>query len=86
MVPSQHSGFHILTWFELQEKEIGHYISPVSAYYNDMTSLPEEHPELHEFMKAGGFSVQMSSDNPVDQTVEETVNKDTKTVELKVSS
>ena len=56
----------------------------MSVYYSDMTSLQEEHPEVHEFMKTGGFSVQMSSKNrfgriPVDQTVEETVNKDTQT-------
>ena len=46
----------------------------MSVYYSDMTSLQEEHPEVHEFMKTGGFSVQMSSNNtfgriPVDQTV-----------------
>ena len=60
------------------------YARYMSVYYSDMTSLQEEHPEVHEFMKTGGFSVQMSSNNtfgriPVDQTVEERVNKDTQT-------
>ena len=55
----------------------------MSAYYSDMTSLPDEHPEVHEFMRNGGFSVQLSNDNtfgriPIDQTIGETVNKDTK--------
>ena len=45
-----------------------------SAYYGDMTSLPDEHPEVHEFMRNGKFSAQMSNDNtferiPVDQTL-----------------
>ena len=54
------------------------YARYMSAYYSDMTSLPDEHPEAHEFMRNGGFSVQLSNDNtfgriPVDQTLEETV-------------
>lgn len=49
-----------------------------------MTSLPKEHPQVHALLEAGGFSVQMSPDNafgriPVDQTIEETINKDTQT-------
>ena len=60
------------------------YARYMSAYYSDMTSLPDEHPEVDEFMRNGGFSVQMSEENtfgriPVDQTLEETVNKDTQT-------
>ena len=56
----------------------------MSAYYSHITNLPDEHPEVHEFMRNGGFSVQLSNDNtfgriPVDQTLEETVNKDTQT-------
>ena len=43
--------------------------------------LPDEHSEVQEFMRNGGFSVQLSNDNtferiPIDQTLEETVNKD----------
>ncbi|CAH3164949.1 unnamed protein product, partial [Porites lobata] len=49
-----------------------------------MTHLEETHPEAHEFLKYGGFSVQIGDQNPfgrvpVDQTCEETVNKDTQT-------
>ena len=60
------------------------YARYMSVYYSDMTSLQKEHPEVHEFMKTDGFSVQMSSNKtcgriPVDQTVEETVNKYTQT-------
>lgn len=68
------------------------YAQYVSVYYRDMTSLQDEHPDVHECMKMGSFSVQMSSNKtvgriPVDQTTEETVNRDPKTgVELKVSA
>ena len=60
------------------------YSRYMSVYYGDMMSLPQEHPDVFEFMKFGGFSVQMGSSNPfgripVDQTVEETVNRDTET-------
>lgn len=49
-----------------------------------MTRLPDTHPRVHEHILEGGFSVQMSDTNtfgriPVDQTIEETVNKDTQT-------
>lgn len=37
------------------------YARYMSAYYSDMTSLPDEHPEVHEFMRNGGFSVQLST-------------------------
>ena len=46
------------------------YARYMSIYYSDMTSLPKEHPQVHVFMGAGGFSV---------QTIEETINKDTQT-------
>ena len=49
-----------------------------------MTHLEETHPDAYEYLKLGGFSVQMGNQNPfgripVDQTCEETVNKDTQT-------
>ena len=52
----------------------------VSYCYSYMTILLHEHPEVHEFMRNGGFSVQLSNDNtfgriPVDQTLEEIVVK-----------
>ena len=57
-----------------------HYL-PV--YYADMSMLEDEHPEVYQRFLQGGFSVQLCSGNPygkipVDQTTEETVNKDTK--------
>jgi len=50
-----------------------------------MPKLEEEHPDIYHHMMEGGFSVQRSSSNPfgrvpVDQTLEETVNKYTQTV------
>ena len=49
-----------------------------------MTRQSETHPQVHRHMMQGGFSVQMSETNPfgripVDQTIEETVNRDTQT-------
>ena len=49
-----------------------------------MSHLPEENPDTVEYPKSGGFSFQMSEDNPfrripVNQTCEETVYKDTQT-------
>ena len=46
-----------------------------------MSHLPEENPDTLEYPKSGGFSFQMSEDNPfrripVNQTCEETVYKD----------
>ena len=54
------------------------------VYYCQMTRLSETHPEVHQHMLEGGFSVQLGATNtfgrlPVDQTIEETVNKDTQT-------
>ena len=47
-----------------------------------MSILPTEHPEVYEYIQNRGFSIQLGSSNtfgkfPVDQTVEETINKDT---------
>lgn len=60
------------------------YARYMSAYYSNMTRLPDEHPEVHKLTRNGGFSVQLSKDNtfggiPVEQTLDETVNKDTQT-------
>ena len=62
------------------------YARYMSAYYSNMTSLPDEQPEVHAFMKNGGFSVQLSNYNTfgriqVDQALEEIVNKDIQTPE-----
>ena len=47
-----------------------------------MTQVLIEHPDVHAEFMQGGFSVQLSSRNPfrrfpVNQTIEETINKDT---------
>ena len=53
-------------------------------YYRQMQSLPLTHPELHNYLMNGGFSCQIGMKNtfgriPMDQTIEETINKDTQT-------
>ena len=62
------------------------YARYLSAYLLEMSHLDEDHPDVIGYFRAGGFSVQIGYDNPfgripVDQTVEETVNKDTQTAE-----
>ena len=49
-----------------------------------MSHLSKEHPVAFKYISSGGLSVQLSNSNPfgrvpVDQTCEETVNKDTQT-------
>ena len=49
-----------------------------------MTRLPEDHPNIYEHFKKGSLGVQVGDKNPlgripVDQTIEETVNKGTQT-------
>ena len=50
-------------------------------YYSEMTRLVSDYPSVHKHLSEGGFSVQMGINPfgklPVDQTLEETVNKDT---------
>jgi len=50
-----------------------------------MSHLYETHPDVYEGFKQGWFAVQIGESNPfvcipVDQTTEETINKDTKTL------
>lgn len=61
------------------------YARFLTYYYATMSRLPIEHPEVHEYFMHGGFSVQIGSKNPfrhipVDQTIEETINKGTQTL------
>ena len=49
-----------------------------------MIKLENEHPQIHDHYMQGGFSVQLGPSNtfgkiPIDQTIEETANKDTQT-------
>ena len=51
-------------------------------YYATMSGLSIDHPEVHQQFMQGGYSVQVGSQSPfyripVDQTIEETVNRDT---------
>ena len=60
------------------------YARYLPYYYAHMYQLPTTHPDVHAEFIQGGFSVQLGSNNPfgripVDQTIEETVNKDTQT-------
>ena len=52
------------------------------VYYAEMTRSPENYPSVYEHFQDGGCSVQIGDHNPfgripVDETIEETVNKDT---------
>ena len=60
------------------------YSRYLPVYYAQMTQLDKTCPDLHAHFMNGGFSVQLRQANPfakiaIDQTVEETVNKDTQT-------
>ena len=49
-----------------------------------MTRLADTHPQVYQHMTEGGLSVQLGIANPfgripVDQTIEETANRDTQT-------
>ena len=60
------------------------YLMYLPVYYAQMSRLHETCPHLHAHFQIGGFSVQLRNTNPfakiaVDQTTEETVNKDTQT-------
>ena len=60
------------------------YARYLSSYLSEMSHLKEEHPDIHTYLKSGGFAVQIGEDNPfgkipVDQACEETVDKDTQT-------
>jgi len=59
------------------------YARYLPVYFAQMSNLQHDHPEIAKEYESGGFSVQLSQYNtfgriPVDQTIEETVNKDTK--------
>ena len=77
-----HAIKSMIPWcFAYDKINYARYLTP---YLAQMMSLDENHPEVFEEFKSGGFSVQLSSINPfgripVDQTTETTVNKDTKT-------
>ena len=60
------------------------YARFIPCYYTMMSRLPIDHPEVYIHFQQGGFSVQIGSSNPfgripVDQAIEEIVNKDIQT-------
>ena len=61
------------------------YARSLPYYYAQMSRIAIDHQDVHEqFMQGQGFSVQLGSGNPfaripVDQTIEETINKDAQT-------
>lgn len=72
----------MIPWCFAYDKQ--NYAKYLSVYYSQMTKLQETHPRIHQHMLWGGFSVQLSEHNPfgripVDQALEETVNRDTQT-------
>jgi hypothetical protein len=59
------------------------YARYLPVYLAQMCQLETKYPEIYKYMKEGGFSVQLGNSSsfariPVDQTTEETVNKDSK--------
>ena len=71
-----------LPWFFAYDRI--NYSRYLPIYYAQMTRLSEDHPDVHEQLCNGGFSVEVDKLNPfgripVDLTIEETVNKDTQT-------
>jgi len=60
------------------------YARYLLVYYAQMANLPVEHPDVHRSFMEGHFSMQLAGESPferflVDQTMEVTVRKDTKT-------
>ena len=72
----------MIPWcFALDKTNYARYL-PV--YYAQMSRFQETSPVLHDHFLNGGFYVQLRNEHPfaiiaVDQTTEETVNKDTQT-------
>ena len=60
------------------------YSRYLPVYFHQMSHLEQNSPDLHAHFAKGGFSAQLRKGNPfgrlpIDQTLEETVNKDTQT-------
>ena len=60
------------------------YARYLPCYDAQMFQLHTTHPNVHAEIMQGGFQVKLGSNNPfgripVDQTIEETINKDTQT-------
>ena len=62
------------------------YARYLPVYLANMITLPETHPEAHALLENGDFGVQRTTSHgfsqmPVDQTIEQTLNRSTKTKE-----
>ena len=71
----------IMPWFFAYDRTNYARFTPV--YWCQMQLLSHTHPEAHQKLSEGEFAVQMSNTNgfgqiPVDQTIEETINRDSK--------
>ena len=60
------------------------YAKYLPRYLLQMINLQTTHPDVHEYLADGNFSTQIGNDNSfgcisMDQTIEETINKDTQT-------
>ena len=59
------------------------YSRYLSVYLSDMTNLPIDHPQQHTYLSDGRFAANVGNSKvpftsiPIDQTLNETVNKDT---------
>lgn len=70
----------LLPWMFAYDRT--NYCRYLSAYLCEMILLPKTHPEAYSQMEAGEFCVQRGSNAfaqvPVDQALEQTINRDTK--------
>ena len=72
----------MLPWFFAYDHT--NYAQYLPVYLVTMVSLQDTHPEAHQLLEDGNFGVQRStsygfSQLPVDQTIEQTLNRSTKT-------
>ena len=72
----------MITWCFAYDKV--NYARYLPVYLTEMINLQTDHPDVHQGLMAGHFSVQLSEGStfgrlPGNQTTEVTINKDTKT-------
>ena len=72
----------MLPWFFAYDHT--NYTQYLPVYLAHMITLPETHPEAHALLENGDFGVQRTTSHgfsqmPVDQTIEQTLNRSTKT-------
>ena len=70
-----------LPWFFAYDRH--NYSRYLPVYLLHMQNIPDTHPQTHTYLSSGGFCVQRGNHSfsrlPVDQTIEQTLNRDTKT-------